>query len=164
MAKVNLLAFERIVRSASLYTEENISLDSTSHPFEIRNIHESLPIQVKKLFDDTHYSQATFEAFKFIDKTVAKISKTDESGVRLMMNVFNENSPKIKLTECLSDSERDEQMGYKFIFSGAISAIRNPRGHEYSIIESEDECLDHLALASHLLRRMEQAGLSIYQT
>ena len=50
-------------------------------------------------------------------------------------------------------------MGFKFIFAGAATGIRNPRGHEVDIGDTPDEALDYLALASLLLRRLDAAGL-----
>jgi uncharacterized protein (TIGR02391 family) len=112
---------------------------------------------VKNLFDDGHYALATFEAYKLIDKEVSALAKVSESGVKLMMKAFSEQSPLIRLTDLSTTSEKDEQEGYKFIFSGSVMAIRNPRGHEYGVKDSPTECLDHLSLASMLLRRLERA-------
>ncbi|NQV24714.1 MAG: TIGR02391 family protein, partial [Rhodopirellula sp.] len=73
-------------------------------------------------------------------------------------------SPVLKLTPCTTTSEKDEQKGFQFLFAGSILAVRNPRGHEYSIHDSPDECLDHLAIASVLLRRLETAGFSLFES
>jgi uncharacterized protein (TIGR02391 family) len=81
-----------------------------------------------------------------------------------MMQVFAESSPAIKLTPNSTTSEKDEQKGYQFLFAGSILVIRNPRGHEYSLKDSPDLCLDHLALASLLLRRLETAGYILVRT
>jgi uncharacterized protein (TIGR02391 family) len=150
--------FEEIVRRAGRFTEEIPRPATGFHPFEERNIHPSLPAVVLKLFDDGHFSQASFEAFKFIDKEVQRHSGSTESGFKLMMSVFSDSNPAVKLTPCLSMSERDEQKGFQFLFAGSIVAIRNPRGHEFSVKDSPDQCLDHLALVSLLLRRLEDAG------
>ncbi len=107
-----------------------------------------------KLFDDGHYSQATFEAFKYLDLQVKNLSAVTDGGYKLMMNALSETAPKIKLTPLSSQSEIDEQMGYKHVFAGAISAIRYPRGHEINL-DPIDRCLDHLSFASVLLRRLE---------
>jgi uncharacterized protein (TIGR02391 family) len=156
-----LQAFERITRSIGRlgYAEEPRT--STEHPFEARNIHPALPIIVQKLFDNGHYAQATFEAFKFVDREVARLAARSESGYKLMMAVFSETSPLLKLNPCGTASEKDEQKGFQFLFAGSIMAIRNPRGHEYAMHDSPDECLDHLALASLLLRRLQAAGHKI---
>lgn len=149
--------FEGVVRRAGTITEARSDPIGGSHPFDDRNIHPRIQGVSKKLFDDGHYASATFEAYKLIDKEVSKLAKVSESGVKLMMKAFSEQSPLIKLTDLSTTSEKDEQEGYKFIFSGSVMAIRNPRGHEYGVLDTPTECLDHLSLASLLLRRLERA-------
>lgn len=150
-----MAAFERLVRAAaSLGVTSDLSSNEV-HPFEERNIHPAIAVTSIKLFDDGHYSQATFEAFKFIDLEVKKISGVNESGQKLMMAAFSDNAPKIKLTPLLTTSDIDEQSGYRFIFAGAMAAIRNPRGHDINV-DPIGRCLDHLSLASVLLRRLEE--------
>ena len=78
-----------------------------------------------------------------------------------MMQAFAGTPPSVVLNANTTTSEQDEQRGFQFIFAGAMLAIRNPRGHEYSIDDSPDQCLDHLSLASLLLRRLEQAGYKV---
>jgi len=150
--------FERIVRIAKRFTEARTKPLGEIHPFEERNIHPRLPMKVKQLFDDGHYPQATFEAYKFIDKEVLRISGMSGSGFRLMMKAFAEDHTSIQLTPLTTESEKDEQKGYQFLFAGSMLALRNPRGHEYTIIDSPDNCLDYLTLASLLLRKLEDAG------
>ena len=155
----NLSLFESFVRNSN-QTVTQIQFDpviprsDVSHPFDERNIHSDIFQTSLKLFDDGHYSNATFEAYKYIDKQVQQLSKSDMSGVKLMMSAFAEKSPLIQLTKLSNSSEKDEQKGFQFLFSGAVSAIRNPRGHEVGNIDTIDECLDHLSLASFLLRRL----------
>jgi uncharacterized protein (TIGR02391 family) len=160
----SLLKFENIVRRAYQFSETEAEGLQAQHPFDERNIHQAFSSIVRQLFDDGHYSQATFEAFKFIDKEIQRISGLSETGFKLMMQVFAESSPTIQLTSNLTTSEKDEQKGYQFLFAGSILAIRNPRGHEYSLKDSPDLCLDHLALASLLLRRLEVVGYIILKT
>jgi uncharacterized protein (TIGR02391 family) len=156
-----LLKFELIARNAYKFSHADYPAQRSTHPFELRNIHQNIPNIVRELFDDGHYSQATFEAFKFIDKTIQKLSGTNESGLKLMMKAFSEISPLISITSNCTPSEKDEQQGYKFIFSGCVLGIRNPRGHEYNLKDSPEQCLDHLCLVSMLLRRLESAGYSL---
>lgn len=150
-----LLIFESFVRRANKVNETSSTQNQNLHAFDERNIHPQIDSVSKKLFDDGHYSQATFEAYKLLDRKVQLLAKVNESGVKLMMKAFSAETPLIKLTQLSNLSEKDEQEGYKFIFSGAIQAIRNPRGHEYGLQDSPTICLDHLSLASLLLRRLE---------
>jgi uncharacterized protein (TIGR02391 family) len=152
--------FERVVRNAHRFDEKDEIAEAQLHPFDRRNIHPSFPKKVRRLFDDGHYAKSTFEAFKFLDKKVQQHSKLGESGFKLMMAAFDKSKPLIKLTALSGASELDEQEGFRFLFAGGVMAIRNPRGHEVDVRDDPDICLDHLAFASLLLRRLEQAGFS----
>ncbi len=72
-----------------------------------------------------------------------------------MMTALADSNPAIKLTDLVTTSDKDEQAGFKFIFAGVMSAIRNPRGHDITT-DPIHRCLDHLSLASVLLRRLEE--------
>jgi uncharacterized protein (TIGR02391 family) len=132
------------------------------HPFDLRNIHPKLPRKTRKLFDDGHFSEATFLATKYIDNCIKKLSKiSNKSGYDLMMTAFNEERGPLKMNALRSQSEKDEQVGIKFLFTGVSSALRNPRGHEVDLPESVDQCLDNLSVISFLLRKLEEAGYSL---
>jgi uncharacterized protein (TIGR02391 family) len=153
---MSLKLFEQIVRRTPALDRSEPNGDTAPrHPFDERGLHHGLPGKVRKLFDNGHYAEATFEAFKYVDKVVQKLSSTNDTGQRLMMGVFSGDTPKLKLTPLSNTSEIDEQRGYQFLFSGAVMAIRNPRGHEIEIDEDPDTCLDHLSFASMLLRRLD---------
>ncbi len=151
--------FESIVRNAHRFTEASTYDDADAHPFSTRNIHPDLPPDVRNLFDNGHYAQATFEAMKYVDEEVQRISSEADFGKSLMMRVFGGNPPKLPLNPGMTPTEQGEQEGYKFIFAGGMQAIRNPRGHKTGIADDLDTCLDHLSFASMLLRRLEDAGL-----
>lgn len=156
--QINLVEFEAIVRRVDRVAPSSNESGVELHPFDTRNIHPGLCRVVRDLFDNGHYAQATFEAFKFIDNEVARHSNASEFGKRLMMRAFSETSPKIQLNRLATMTDRDEQEGFKFLFAGGMLAIRNPRGHEHAIHDDPDACLDHLTFASMLLRRLADAG------
>jgi len=152
--------FERFVRHTHELDQSDRDLDGPEHPFDARNIHPGLPSVVRTLFDSGHYSQATFEAFKFLEKEVKRHGGLRQIGKDLMMKAFAEPSPKIALTGLATETEKVEQEGYKFIFAGGILAIRNPRGHEH-VVDDVDTCLDHITFVSMLLRRLAGAGFHV---
>ena len=127
-----------------------------THPFDERNIHSRVSAVSKPLFDDGHFSQAVFEAFKLVDKDVEKTLGLSETGRSLMMQAFNEKKPAIKLTNLSTNTEINVQEGFKFLYAGAITGIRNPRGHEVGHKDKIEDCLDYLVLASLLLRRLDE--------
>jgi len=151
---MSLKLFEQIVRRTQNADGERVQ-GPQKHPFDERNLYCGLPAKVRGLFDNGHYAEATFEAFKYVDKVVQRLASSGDSGQKLMMSVFAIETPKIKLNALKSQSEIDEQKGYQFLFSGAVMAIRNPRGHEVEISDDPDTCLDHLSFASLLLRRLD---------
>jgi len=75
-----------------------------------------------------------------------------------MMDAFSVATPTIQLNSLATPTERNEQEGFKFLFAGGVLAIRNPRGHKHDMLDDPDLCLDHLAFASMLLRRLADAG------
>jgi uncharacterized protein (TIGR02391 family) len=159
----SLQTFEAIARALARLPQREPATQpavetATLHPFDVRNIHPDLPRKVKKLFDDGHYAEATYHAFKHLDKKINKLTGIAKSGFQLMMDAFGGAAPKVQLTALKSISEKDEQAGYQFIFAGGMQGIRNPRGHEDTVVDSIDTCLDHLSFVSMLLRRLEQAG------
>ena len=156
---LDLRIFERIARRAHAFTEASADGTTFDHPFDDRNIHSDLPADVRSLFDNGHYSQATFEALKYLDEEVQRISGDSDFGKSLMMRVFGGTPPRLKLNPGMTQSELSEQEGYKFIFAGTMSAIRNPRGHRSGVMDDPDTCLDHLCVASMLLRKLEESGL-----
>ncbi|MDY0743388.1 TIGR02391 family protein [Paucibacter sp. R3-3] len=157
---IALELFEQVVRRtpAPEIADEVIGGGASAHPFELRNVHSGFPPKVRKLFDNGHGAEATFLAFKYVEKVVQKHANVAEIGEKLMMTVFNPDGPVLKLNGLASLSEKDEQRGYRFVFAGAVVAIRNPGGHEVELSDDPDVCLDHLTFASLLLRRLERSG------
>lgn len=149
--------FEALVRKVAVVSPSTQDSNGV-HPFEQRNVYHRLPRKVRTLFDDGHYAESTFAAFKFLDKRVQKLSRVSESGFKLMMAAFDPKNPLLRLSSLSSTSELDEQSGFRFMFAGSFQGIRNPRGHEHAIVDDPDICLDHLSLISLLLRRLDGAG------
>src|SRR6266568_5147522 len=138
---------ERIARNAHRFAQvDRAPSATTQHPFVARDIHEALPRKVGELFDDGHYAEATYEACKYLDAEVRRLSG---------------DGPKLRLNALGTMSENDEQAGFRFLFAGSVLAIRNPRGHEHAISDDLETCLSHLSLVTMLLRRLERAGYKL---
>lgn len=157
---MNLDDLEQLARSFSLIAFQEQERPVELHPFEVRNIHPDLPAKVRRQYDDGYFADAAFTAFKFIEQEVKHLSGLRRmTGNALMMKAFDENDPSLAINARVTDSDRDEQFGYRYIFAGAQSGIRNPRGHEVDLPDDPDMCLDHLSIASVLLRKLDAAGL-----
>ena len=88
----SLLRFEAIARALAQLSQHEPATQPTGattlHPFDVRNVHPDLPSKVKRLFDDGHYAEATYHAFKYLDKKVSTLSTVGKSGFKLMMDAF----------------------------------------------------------------------------
>ncbi|MGF1640269.1 MAG: TIGR02391 family protein [Rhodospirillales bacterium] len=80
--------FERVVRRAHAFTAARAMPAGGLHPFDQRDIHPRLPPTVRQLFDNGHFAESTFEAYKFVDQEVQKLAGLTETGVKLMMQAL----------------------------------------------------------------------------
>lgn len=123
---------------------------------------KTLRKRTEKLFVDGHHARAVEEAYKLLDNLVkkkAKLQSTNLTGSKLMQAAFSPSKPLLKLNECVSTSERDEQSGYMQILSGCMTGIRNPRAHESDWEDTEQRALQLLILANHLIERVNMSEL-----
>lgn len=112
----------------------------------------------RDLFDSGHYNISVHEAFKAVDRYIRnKVSEHHQSGTALMDQVFSPNDPKLVWSRRKTRTEKDQQMGYHRLFSGAMLGIRNPTGHEFSWIDEPEEALECIVFAQHLIKKAKRA-------
>ena len=68
-----------------------------------------------------------------------------------MAEVFRLESPIIKLNQLRTQSDKDEQEGFMFLYMSAMQGIRNPKAHENIIHNDPYRALKYLSLASLLI-------------
>lgn len=115
----------------------NEKLDESSAPtknpgraLESLELHPQIADASVELFKGGHYANAIEDACKVLDLLVKMKSKRgDPSGTELMQLVFSPKAPLIKFNDQTNDSEKSEQQGMMFLYSGAMLAFRNPRAH-----------------------------------
>ena len=110
------------------------------------------------------YADAVEAAFKEINnrvkKTVRHLLDVELDGTQLMQQVFSPGRPLLLVADNLeTKSNKDTQQGYMMMFSGAMSAIRNPKAHENMVISRED-ALRKLYFASLLMFKLDAAKLA----
>ena len=124
----------------------------------------ALALASRKLFKDGHYARAVEEAFKCLDNLVKQKSGLSHAfGADLMRTAFSPKKPILKLSNLLSNSQKDEQQGYMEIFAGVMTGIRNPRAHEHELVDDPEVALEMLVMANHLVRKLECSSLSLTQ-
>ncbi len=123
----------------------------------IDGLHPDIVAVASDLFTDGHYAQAIFEALKAVEVRVRKQSSLTGSGQDLMARAFAGPTPPIQVSVEQGQSGEDEQEGFRFIFMGSMRGIRNPKGHELVSLTDPQRALEYLALASLLMRRLDDA-------
>jgi len=122
--------------------------------FDKMQLHPKVIEVSKSLFRDGHYASAILEAYKAVNNFVKEKAGLSLDGKDLMAKVFREEDPIIKLNELLTQSDRDEQEGFKFLFMGAMVGIRNPKAHDFIEMKDPYKTLEYLAFASLLLKKI----------
>jgi uncharacterized protein (TIGR02391 family) len=141
-------------RYAKTYREGSGQLDY----FELLQIHPQIAKVSKKLFQDRHFAPAIFEAFKKVNNLVkSKSNRKDLDGKSLMQTVFSPNNPTLCFNELSTQSEKDEQEGFMYLFTGAILGVRNPKAHENIVQRDVHRTIEYLVLASLLCKRLDEA-------
>ena len=124
------------------------------------NIHSDIKEVSKALFNDGHHAEAVLSAFKEVNFRIKNMvqNKIGEEldGKRLMFSAFNLNDPIIKLSDCLTETDKNIQEGYMHIFAGSIQGIRNPKAHENIKID-EKRAVQFLYLASLLMYKIDES-------
>jgi uncharacterized protein (TIGR02391 family) len=126
--------------------------------FDLMVTDPDLSAATRTLYRDGHHARAVEEGFKFLNNAVkGRAGDTTRDGQSLMLHVFAEGAPVLRLSRLRSQSQKDEQAGYKFMFAGAMTGIRNPRAHEHDLRDEADSALEMLVLANHLMRALRRS-------
>jgi len=127
--------------------------------FDRIQFHPKVVEASRELFKDGHYRDAIYRAFVEVNNFVKDKADSQLDGRKLMSTVFSLDSPIIKLNSLKTQSDRDEQEGFMFLFMGAMEGIRNPKAHENIIQNDPLRTVEYLCLASLLMKIAEEGKL-----
>lgn len=139
---------------------EESTYGSALRAFHKLDIHSKVLGAVSKLFEDGHYSKAVEDACKALDDLVkTRSGKHDLGGAELMQYVFSDKNPVLQFNKLETESDRNEQQGMMFLYSGAMLALRNPISREF--IENDPEkALEYIAFISLLAKSLDKTALA----
>lgn len=128
-----------------------------------RLVHPRIIQSSRDLYINGHYSNAAEDAFieindraKEIFKDATGNSKDVPDGVDLMNKLFSERNPIVKLSDVDNNMTDNEQRGYHFLLSGAMSALRNPKAHSNSVVITAEESARRIMFASMLMYKLDE--------
>ncbi len=139
--------------AGSVVNRENLQL------FAGRGFHATVIQHARGLFLQGNYFHAVFEAAKAYNVEVRQKAKSNKDGQALMLDVFGADKGVLKITACMTDTDRNVQEGVKFLSAGLMQAIRNPTAHEPALDWpiSREDCLDVLSFLTFLFRQLDKA-------
>lgn len=149
---------EDLIKEGQRFTDESVV---NLYNLEGYDFHPLIQKVSEKKFKDGYYADAVESAFKEVIRRVKEYlkGKTGEEldGDRLMNKVFGfENQdPIIKFNNLQTQEERDEQKGLMFLFKGIVG-IRNRKAHENIVLNDPKKAFEYLALASLLMRLLDE--------
>lgn len=123
----------------------------------IENAHARISASSATLYREGFYSEAVRAAFQAIEARVQALTGRQESGQSLMSAAFASKNPILDVSTTQGRNAQAEHEGFKFLFMGAISGLRNPRSHGEIIAEDAACALEYLIFASMLMRRLDLA-------
>lgn len=125
--------------------------------FGALDIHPEIEQAVSDLFKNGHYASAVEDSCKVLDGLVKiRSGRHDLSGTELMQQVFSPKKPVLKFNDLASDTDKSEQQGMMFLYSGAMLALRNPRAHEI-VEDNPEKALEYIAFLSLLVKSLDKA-------
>lgn len=120
----------------------------------LADLHPLVQKAAGQLYTDGHYAEAIGAATKALEVAVRRRSGL-QSAPNLMGAAFGDHGP-LDIRHHDGATGDDEQTGFRLLFMGAATALRNPRAHEFTD-DDPVSALEHLALVSLLLRRLDSA-------
>jgi uncharacterized protein (TIGR02391 family) len=127
-------------------------------------IHKDITTHAKKRFDDGYYADAVESACKELIYRVKGLYKDktgkELDGKHLMFKAFgfqrDDPNPILCLDDIFSDSGKNIQEGYMYLFAGTVSGIRNPKAHK-NIDITPERAIHLIFIVSLLMHKLDDA-------
>jgi uncharacterized protein (TIGR02391 family) len=124
--------------------------------YEGLELHPEINRAASALYRGGHYANAIEDAIKALNNLVRLRSGLEEDGAKLMQRAFSSNNPILRFNDLADDFDRDEQLGFMWMFSGAVVGLRNPRAHKL-IKDDPERALEFIAFVSLLAKLLDGA-------
>ena len=161
---INQIVYGQIIEATSVIRGQIIDANQPNQP-GCENIchllHPDIQRVSSKLYRDGSYAEAACNAFIEIDSRLQRIyrekrpnTEKELSGQPLMNKIFADNDPLFEVGDLTTQSGKDIQSGTRFMFAGAMAALRNPKSHQNIRLE-KDDCMRRLIFASMLMYKID---------
>jgi uncharacterized protein (TIGR02391 family) len=134
---------------------KNVTAELPLEIFDAMQFHRKVVEASRELFKDGHYRDAVYRAFVEVVNFVKRKAKSQLDGKKLMSTIFSPDNPKIRLNPLETQTDRDEQEGFMYLFMGAVQGIRNPKAHENIIQNNPYIALQLIGFANLLIETVD---------
>ena len=114
------------------------------------------------MYRDGSYAEAACNAFIEINSRLKELYRTAypdsenvPDGQALMNKVFADNDPVFEAGDRTTQTGKDIHLGTRFLFAGAMAALRNPKSHENIELEKDDS-MRRMIFASMLMFKIDE--------
>lgn len=108
-------------------------------------------------YRDGHIRDAVLNALLAIGDMLRARTGLKVDGKALAELAFSPNEPYLIVSELMTESGRNDQLGFMQMVSGAFTGIRNVKAHSLKHDLDDTKALQYLVFASLLARRIEKA-------
>ncbi|UGA41219.1 TIGR02391 family protein [Bradyrhizobium quebecense] len=124
------------------------------------DLHPEIARASSSLYQDGHYANSVEAAVKALNGLVRLRSGLEQDGTTLMERAFSPSNPVLRFNDLVDQSDKDEQKGFMYMFSGAVSGLRNPRAHGF-IQDDPERALEQILIrhGHNRLRRRSSGTL-----
>jgi uncharacterized protein (TIGR02391 family) len=153
---LTLLRQQVVLMKEQLGDDADNAADRAIHAYTNLDLHPEIARAASGLYRDGHYANAIEDAVKALNAFVRMRSGVEVDGTALMQKVFSANSPVLRFNDLTDPSDKDEQLGFMWLFSGAVAGMRNPRAHKI-IKDDPERALEFIAFISLLAKLVDEA-------
>lgn len=159
---INQIVYGQMIEAAFVVQEQIFNVNQSGCENLCYLLHPDIQRVSGKLYRDGNYAEAACNAFIEINSRLKEIyqkkypdSENVPDGQALMNKIFADNNPVLVAGDLKTQTGRDIHMGTRFMFAGAMAALRNPKSHQNIAIEKED-AMRRLVFASMLMFRIDE--------
>lgn len=159
---INLIVYGQTIEAVDFVKGQILATNQANSMGLCRLLHPNIQRVSEKLYRDGSYAEAACNAFIEINSRLKELYRTAypdsenvPDGQALMNKVFADNDPVFEAGNRTTQTGKDIHLGTRFLFAGAMAALRNPKSHENIELEKDDS-MRRMIFASMLMFKIDE--------
>ena len=159
---INLIVYGQTIEAVDFVKGQILATNQVNSMGLCRLLHPNIQRVSEKLYRDGSYAEAACNAFIEINSRLKELYRTAypdsenvPDGQALMNKVFADNDPVLEAGDRTTQTGKDIHLGTRFLFAGAMAALRNPKSHENIELEKDDS-MRRMIFASMLMFKIDE--------